>query len=79
MIGTDRVQPIGTVLPRLARVRVRIGLPLSPPTGATDPAALKRQAREFTERIMAAIAALSGQERVDVDAAEHKRALKHAA
>jgi 1-acyl-sn-glycerol-3-phosphate acyltransferase len=76
MVGTDRVQPIGRVWPRLARVGVRIGPPLSPPAPAADPAADRRQAREFTERVMAAIAALSGQERVDADAAEHKAALK---
>lgn len=72
MVGTDRVQPIGRVLPRLARVGVRIGAPMLPPVPATDPAVEKRQAREFTERVMAAIAALSGQQRADVDAAEHK-------
>lgn len=79
MVGTDRVQPIGRVFPRLARVSVRIGLPLHPPTRATDPIAVKQQVREFTERIMAAIAGLSGQERVDVDAAEHKRTIRPAA
>ena len=34
MVGTDRVQPIGAVWPRLARVEVRIGAPLKPPTAA---------------------------------------------
>lgn len=72
MMGTDRVQPIGRVLPRLARVSVRIGAPLHPPRPAADPAVEKRQVREFTERVMASIAALSGQQRADVDAAEHK-------
>jgi 1-acyl-sn-glycerol-3-phosphate acyltransferase len=75
MIGTDRVQPIGRVLPRLARVRVRIGAPLQPPKPAADPVVEKRQAREFTERVMASIAALSGQTRADLDAAEHKKSL----
>jgi 1-acyl-sn-glycerol-3-phosphate acyltransferase len=75
MIGTDRVQPIGRVLPRLARVGVRIGAPLQPPAPAADPDVEKRQAREFTERVMASIAALSGQQRVDVDAAAHKATL----
>ncbi|MDQ6650973.1 MAG: 1-acyl-sn-glycerol-3-phosphate acyltransferase [Actinomycetota bacterium] len=74
MIGTDRVQPIGRVWPRLARVAVRIGAPLQPPVPAADPLAEKRQVRDFTERIMAAIAALSGQQRADVDAADHKAA-----
>lgn len=75
MIGTDRVQPIGRVLPRLARVGVRIGAPLQPPAPAADPDVEQRQAREFTERVMASIAALSGQQRVDVDAAAHKATL----
>jgi 1-acyl-sn-glycerol-3-phosphate acyltransferase len=76
MIGTDRVQPIGRVLPRLARVGVRIGVPLEPPLPADDPAVEKRQVREFTERIMAAIASLSGQQRAELDAAEHKASLR---
>lgn len=76
MIGTDRVQPIGHVMPRLARVSMRIGAPLPPPAPAADPEAEKAQLREFTERIMAAIAALSGQQRMDVDAATHKATLR---
>jgi 1-acyl-sn-glycerol-3-phosphate acyltransferase len=72
MIGTDKVQPIGRVMPRLARVQVRIGLPLQPPPTTADPLLEKLQAREFTDRVMSAIAALSGQQRVDVDAAKHK-------
>ena len=76
MVGTDRVQPIGKVIPRLARVGVRIGAPLRPPVPSDDPAVEKRQVREFTERVMAAIASLSGQQQVDLDAAEHKKALR---
>lgn len=76
MIGADRVQPIGKVLPRLARVRVRIGEPIHPPKPSLDPEVLKRQVREFTEQVMAAIAALSGQTRTDLDADEHKRSLR---
>jgi 1-acyl-sn-glycerol-3-phosphate acyltransferase len=76
MIGTDRVQPIGRVMPRLSRVAVRIGTPLHPPPAAGDPAVEKRQVREFTERVMMAIAALSGQQRADLDAAEHKAKLR---
>jgi 1-acyl-sn-glycerol-3-phosphate acyltransferase len=75
MVGTDVVQPIGTVVPRLARVGVHIGEPLHPPQPHDDPAVEKRQAREFTERIMTAIATLSRQQRVDLDAAEHKASL----
>ena len=79
MVNTDRVQPIGRVVPRLAQVGVRVGEPLEPPTPAEDPAVLKRQVREFTERVMAAIAALSGQQRTDDDAAEYKATLKRSA
>ena len=78
MVGTDKVQPIGKVMPRLARVEVRIGPPLEPPVPASDPAQLREQARVFTERIMDAIAALSGQARAAVDAAEHKARLSRA-
>jgi 1-acyl-sn-glycerol-3-phosphate acyltransferase len=75
MVGTDRVQPIGTVVPRLAPVGVRIGPALQPPTPSADPAVEHEQVRAFAEQIMSAIAAVSGQERVDLDAAEHKKAL----
>ena len=75
MVGTDRVQPIGRVWPRPARVSMRIGAPLMPPALDQDPAHRSAQLRDFTERIMAAIAALSGQERTNDDAATHKHSL----
>jgi 1-acyl-sn-glycerol-3-phosphate acyltransferase len=59
VLGTERVQPVGTRLPRPGRVTVRFGEPLHfalPPDGHPGPA--RRQA---TDEIMAAIAALSGQ------------------
>jgi 1-acyl-sn-glycerol-3-phosphate acyltransferase len=59
-IGTAEVQPIGAVWPKLfRRVEVRIGAPLRWP-GGNDSGAL----RSFTDEIMVAIAALSGQELV---------------
>ena len=76
MVGTDRVQPIGRVWPRLARVAVHIGVPLTPPAHDADPSRHSTQVREFTEQIMAAIATLSGQGRTDDDAATHKRTLR---
>jgi 1-acyl-sn-glycerol-3-phosphate acyltransferase len=76
MVGTDRVQPIGKVLPRIARVRVRIGAPLHPPVADDDPTQAAEQARTFTEQIMAAIARLSGQQQTDLDCATHKRTLR---
>lgn len=79
MVGTDQVQPIGARLPRLTRVAVRIGPVLQPPVPAGDPEVERKQARDFTEDVMAAIADLSGQECIDLDATEHKAALRAAA
>ncbi|MEV6600827.1 lysophospholipid acyltransferase family protein [Actinoplanes sp. NPDC051346] len=62
VIGTDRVQPVGARLPRPGRVTVRFGEPLH----FGPPARLAARARrEATDRVMDAIAALSGQERAD--------------
>ena len=60
VIGTDRIQPVGTRLPRIAPVTVRFGAALHfrpPATGS--PARARRQA---TDDIMAAIGRLSGQQ-----------------
>lgn len=75
MIGTDVVQPIGRVMPSLARVEIRLGEPVHPPEASPDAAQLAVQARALTEQVMINLAALSGQQRTDVDAAEHKRLL----
>jgi 1-acyl-sn-glycerol-3-phosphate acyltransferase len=72
MIGTDRVQPIGRVIPHLARVEIRIGAPLRPPVPHSDPDVQRLQLRSFTDSIMTAIAELSGQQHAAVDAAEFK-------
>jgi 1-acyl-sn-glycerol-3-phosphate acyltransferase len=59
VIGTDRIQPIGTRLPRIAPVTVRFGTPLRFPR----PAGSTGQARRaVTDDIMAAIQRLSGQQ-----------------
>lgn len=76
MVGTDKVQPIGRVVPHLAPVQVRIGPPLHPPAPSGDPEALRDQARQFTDRIMDAIASLSGQQHARIDAADHKNGLR---
>ena len=78
MVGTDRVLPIGSTWPRLGRVEVRIGEALLPPPRASGPEAEKEQARRLTEQVMQALAELGGQVRVDLDAAEHKAALRDA-
>jgi 1-acyl-sn-glycerol-3-phosphate acyltransferase len=62
VLGTDRIQPVGTRLPRIRRVTVRFGTPLhfaEPPQGVR--AAQARRAA--TDEIMDAIHALSGQPR----------------
>ena len=59
--GTQNIQPVGSKLPRLAKVEVSFGEPIhfgddytAMPTG--------RARREITDKVMAAIAELSGQE-----------------
>lgn len=64
MIGTERIQPPGTVMPRMAPLSIRIGEPLnfSRHQGLhDDPAVL----RSVTDEIMRAVQKLSGQEYVD--------------
>jgi 1-acyl-sn-glycerol-3-phosphate acyltransferase len=64
MIGTERIQPPGTVMPRMAPLSIRIGEPLnfSRYEGLPeDPAVL----RSVTDEIMREVQKLSGQEYVD--------------
>ena len=71
MIGTDRVLPPGSKIPRLRRIRVRVGEPLTfaalreQGTGAP-------QRRAVTDVVMRSIQALSGQEYVPVYASVRK-------
>jgi 1-acyl-sn-glycerol-3-phosphate acyltransferase len=60
LLGTDRIQPVGARFPRPGRLVVRFGTPLTftaPPDGRQGPAR-----RAVTDEIMAAVAALSGQQ-----------------
>ncbi len=60
--GTAAVQPIGSMWPKLfRRVDIRMGPPLRWDGRGNGPDDL----RQFTDQLMTAIAALSGQERVD--------------
>lgn len=59
--GTERLQPLGTNLPRLVKVTVEFGKPLDF-SGRADGVPLGRARREVTDEIMAAIEALTGQE-----------------
>lgn len=69
VFGTDRVLPVGTRIPRLAKVTVRFGEPLdfTRYDALADRPAIRRA---VTDEIMYAILELSGQEYVD---AYHKR------
>ena len=58
--GTDELQPVGSTMLRLAKVTVRFGAPLTFEEYDGVPAGRAR--REVTDQVMAAIAALSGQE-----------------
>jgi len=61
LIGTEHIQPLGTTVPRIAKVTVRFGEPMSF-AGRYDGVPLGRARREVTDEVMTAIAALSGQQ-----------------
>ncbi|RBY96145.1 1-acyl-sn-glycerol-3-phosphate acyltransferase [Blastococcus sp. TF02-8] len=67
--GTDRVQPIGARWPRPVPVSVTFGTPLTFPD-LRGKAGNGRARRAATDRIMLAIAELSGQEKAGWDAPE---------
>ena len=64
--GTDRVQPVGASWPRPHKIAITFGQPLSFPE-LRGQANRNRARREVTDRIMLAIADLSGQEKADWD------------
>jgi 1-acyl-sn-glycerol-3-phosphate acyltransferase len=59
--GTEKLQPVGSTLPRLAKVTVRFGRPI-PVAGQYDGMPPGRARREITDRVMTEIQKLSGQE-----------------
>lgn len=65
LIGTENIQPVGSTLPRLAKVTIRFGEPLRF-EGRYDGVPAGRARREVTDEVMAAIQALSGQEEAGV-------------
>jgi len=73
MIGTNRIQPIGRVLPHLVRPTIRIGRPLdfSRYEGMAGDRFIERS---MTDEIMYELMELSGQVYVDVYAAKVKAA-----
>lgn len=63
--GTQDLQPVGSNLPRLARVDVAFGEPIAV-SGEYDGVPRGRARRDLTDRLMERIAALSGQEQAGV-------------
>jgi 1-acyl-sn-glycerol-3-phosphate acyltransferase len=62
LIGTQDIQPVGSNMPRLAKVTVRFGKPIGVEAYAGMPAGRAR--RQLTDDVMDAIAGLTGQEQV---------------
>lgn len=63
--GTQDLQPVGSNLPRLAKVDVAFGEPIAV-AGEYDGVPRGRARRDLTDRLMERIAALSGQEQAGV-------------
>ncbi len=74
MLGTDRVLPPGHSVPRLHRIRIRIGAPLTFEELRGQPAGAKAR-RVVADEVMKAIQALSGQEFVPMYASARKEEL----
>jgi 1-acyl-sn-glycerol-3-phosphate acyltransferase len=74
MVGTDRVLPPGHSIPRLHRIGIRIGKPLTFPEHAGDGAGAQAR-RAVADEVMQAIQALSGQEFVPMYASVRKEQL----
>ena len=70
MFNTDKIQPTGTVMPKVMRVGMTFGEPMYFEGDSTDQLYL----REVTDQIMAKIQELSGQEYVDTYAPKKQRA-----
>jgi 1-acyl-sn-glycerol-3-phosphate acyltransferase len=78
LVGTRRVLPPGSVVPRPGRIEIRIGAPLSfPPEVTSAPPGKARQL--IAERVMTEIQKLTGQEYVHMFASDRKAELAAAA
>ncbi|MDI6097979.1 lysophospholipid acyltransferase family protein [Actinoplanes sp. NEAU-A12] len=71
LLNTDEIQPTGTLIPKVKRVRMRIGKPLDFSRYA-DQRGDRFVERAITDEIMYELMALSGREYVDVYAASLK-------
>ena len=65
LTGTEKLQPVGSTLPRVVPISVRFGEPIEV-TGRYDGVPLGRARRLVTDEIMTAIQALSGQEEAGI-------------
>ncbi|SFB74423.1 1-acyl-sn-glycerol-3-phosphate acyltransferase [Nocardioides terrae] len=63
--GTERIQPIGSSIPRVVKVHVTFGEPIDP-RGRYDGLPLGKARRLLTDEVMTAIQALTGQEEAGV-------------
>jgi 1-acyl-sn-glycerol-3-phosphate acyltransferase len=61
LTGTEKLQPVGKTLPRIAKVSVQFGAPIDF-DGRYDGVPAGKARREATDEVMAAIHAMSGQE-----------------
>jgi 1-acyl-sn-glycerol-3-phosphate acyltransferase len=69
MFNTDKIQPTGTVIPKVMRVGITFGEPMYFEGDSTD----LQYLREVTDQIMKRIQQLSGQEYVDTYAVKAKK------
>ena len=74
MSGTDRVLPPGHKVPRVGKVKIRVGEPLTFEVARSLPSA-SRQRRAITDEVMKAIQTLSGQDYVAMYASVRKEEL----
>jgi 1-acyl-sn-glycerol-3-phosphate acyltransferase len=70
MFNTDKIQPTGTVIPKIMRVGITFGEPMYFEGDSSD----LQYLRDVTDQIMKRIQQLSGQEYVDTYAVKAKRA-----
>ena len=79
MIGARNANPIGTVVPRPAKVRIRVGEPIDPVefvrSKGFEPTQ-REAARVLTDHVMAQLVDLTGQDYVDMYASDVKKALE---
>ena len=73
MFNTEKIQPTGTVVPKVMRVEMIFGEPMYFEGDSTD----LQHLRDVTDQIMQTIQALSGQEYVDTYATKAKKSTEY--